>query len=55
MSVYQERTTPNQLYRLIQKQMATKLPVAAQTEPVYRDFRAGLDKAAEWYIKRFSE
>lgn len=76
-----ERTTLNQLYRLIQKRVATKVPAAAQAEPVYRDFRAGdvrhsladigkaaqllgyapeysvrsgLDKAAEWYIKRFS-
>lgn len=52
MSVYQERTTLNQLYRLIQKQMATKVPAAAQAEPVYCDFSAGLDKAAGWYIGR---
>jgi len=30
------------------------VPAAAQAEPIYRDFRTGLDKAAEWYIKRFS-
>jgi len=33
--------------------VATKVPAAAQAEPVYRDFRTGLDKAAEWYKGRF--
>lgn len=76
-----ERTTLNQLYRLIQERVAVKKPEAASAEPVYRDFRAGdvrhsladiskarellgyvpessvrqgLDKAADWYINRFS-
>lgn len=76
-----ERTTLNELYRLIQERVASRVPAAATAEPVYRDFRAGdvrhsladigkarqllgyvpefsvrtgLDKAANWYIKRFS-
>jgi UDP-N-acetylglucosamine 4-epimerase len=36
-----ERTSLNQLYRLIQERVATRHPAAAQAEPVYRDFRAG--------------
>ena len=36
-----ERTSLNELYRLIQKRVATHFPAAAQAEPVYRDFRAG--------------
>ena len=77
-----ERTTLNQLYRLIQERVAGQFPAAAKAEPVYRDFRAGdvrhsladigkakeligyhpafsvrdgLDKAAQWYLQRFSE
>jgi UDP-N-acetylglucosamine/UDP-N-acetylgalactosamine 4-epimerase len=72
-----ERTTLNELYRLIQERVAARVPAAAAAAPVYRDFRAGdvrhsladigksarllgyqpeysvragLDKAAEWYI-----
>lgn len=36
-----ERTSLNELYRLIQERVATRSPAAAQAEPVYRDFRAG--------------
>lgn len=36
-----ERTSLNELYRLIQERVATRHPAAAQAEPVYRDFRAG--------------
>lgn len=36
-----ERTTLNELFRLIRERVATRSPVAAQAEPVYRDFRAG--------------
>jgi UDP-N-acetylglucosamine 4-epimerase len=77
-----ERTSLNELYRLIQERVVQWVPTAAQAEPVYRDFRAGdvrhsladitkavrllgyrpeysvragMDKAAEWYINRFSE
>jgi UDP-N-acetylglucosamine 4-epimerase len=36
-----ERTSLNELYRLIQERVATRHPAAALAEPVYRDFRAG--------------
>jgi len=36
-----ERTSLNELYRLIQERVSTQYPAAAQAEPVYRDFRAG--------------
>lgn len=75
-----ERTTLNELYRLIQERVATRVPAATEATPVYRDFRAGdvrhsladtskaarllgyqpeysvragLDKAADWYMDRF--
>ena len=36
-----ERTTLNELYRLIRERVASRVPAAASAEPVYRDFRAG--------------
>jgi len=75
-----ERTTLNELYRLIQERVAVRVPAATEATPVYRDFRAGdvrhsladiskaarllgyqpeysvragLDKAADWYMDRF--
>ena len=36
-----ERTSLNELYRLIRERVATRHPAATQAEPVYRDFRAG--------------
>ncbi len=36
-----ERTTLNELYRLIQGRVASRVSEAATAEPVYRDFRAG--------------
>ncbi|MDD2463956.1 MAG: NAD-dependent epimerase/dehydratase family protein [Desulfobulbus sp.] len=36
-----ERTTLNELYRLIQERVAVYYPAAAEANPVYRDFRAG--------------
>ncbi len=36
-----ERTTLNELYRLIQDRVTNRVPAAATAEPVYRDFRAG--------------
>ncbi len=36
-----ERTTLNELYRLIQERVTNRVPAAATAEPVYRDFRAG--------------
>ncbi|WP_319588050.1 SDR family oxidoreductase [uncultured Desulfobulbus sp.] len=76
-----ERTSLNELYRLIQERVAERIPAAAGAAPVYRDFRAGdvrhsladigkaaqllgyvpeysvrsgLDKAADWYLNKFS-
>ncbi len=72
-----ERTTLNELYRLIRERVAARFAEAGRVEPVYRDFRAGdvrhsladigkarerlgyvpefsvragLDRAAAWYI-----
>jgi UDP-N-acetylglucosamine 4-epimerase len=77
-----ERTSLNELFALIRERVAVRMPAAAQTEPIYRDFRAGdvrhsladiskggrllgyqpeysvragLDKAADWYMSRFLE
>nr|WP_321464941.1 NAD-dependent epimerase/dehydratase family protein [uncultured Desulfobulbus sp.] len=36
-----ERTTLNELYRLIQERVAAQYPAVAQANPVYREFRAG--------------
>ena len=36
-----ERTSLNELYRLIQERVAVQVPAAATAAPVYRDFRAG--------------
>ncbi len=36
-----ERTSLNELYRLIQERVADQFPAAAEAQPVYRDFRAG--------------
>ncbi len=36
-----ERTTLNELFALIRERVTTRMPAAAQAEPVYRDFRAG--------------
>ena len=36
-----ERTSLNELYRLIQERVAETVPAAGEAQPVYRDFRAG--------------
>ncbi len=38
---YGQRTTLNELYRMIRERVATEHPACSDKEPVYRDFRAG--------------
>ncbi len=38
---YGQRTTLNELYRMIRERVATEHPACRSKEPVYRDFRAG--------------
>ena len=38
---YGQRTTLNELYRMIRQRVATQHPACSDKEPVYRDFRAG--------------
>jgi len=38
---YGERTTLNQLFALIRDEVSQSTPAAANTKPIYRDFRAG--------------